>query len=100
MCVSTWEMQHVISHHQYTNWLPDELHRFQLTDIDACQYDFLCYMSRNLNVSTATWTAIMAMLVPISFVYSPFVVGPIYAFQLLKHQAIYSGDVCKVKSHS
>ena len=46
MCVSTWEMQHVISHHQYTNYLPDELHRFQLTDIDAAQYDFLCYLSR------------------------------------------------------
>ena len=46
MCISTWEMQHVISHHQYTNYLPEELHRFQLTDIDAAAYDSLCYLSR------------------------------------------------------
>jgi hypothetical protein len=100
MCVSTWELQHVISHHQYTNYLPDELNKFQLTDIDACQYDGLCYLSKNLNIGTTAWTALMAIVTPFAFVYSPFVVGPFYAFCLLRYQAIYSGDVCKVKSHS
>jgi len=42
----------------------------------------------------------MAILVPFAYVYSPFVVGPIYAYSLLRHQAIFSGDTCKVKSHS
>lgn len=100
MCVSTWELQHVISHHQYTNYLPDELHNYQLTDIDACQYDFMCYLSRNLNISNTMWTVLMSILTPFAFVYSPFIVGPWYAYCLLRHEAIFSGDVCKVKKHS
>ena len=100
MCVSTWELQHVICHHQYTNYLPDELNKLQLTDIDALQFDFLCQLSRNLNISSSTWTLIVAALTPFAFVYSPFIVGPWYAYNVVMNQAIFSGDVCKVKSHS
>jgi len=53
-----------------------------------------------LDISDTTWALIAAALVPFSFVYSPFIVGPYYAYNVLKHQAIFSGDVCKVKSHS
>jgi fatty acid desaturase len=43
---------------------------------------------------------LLAIITPFAFVYSPFIVGPFYSFCLLRYQAIYSGDVCKVKSHS
>jgi hypothetical protein len=94
--VETWELQHVISHHQYTNYMAEESGKFQLTDIDATQYDMLCHWSRSLDVSTQVWTLLVAAMVPFAFVQALFNIGPYYSYLLLCNQAINNGEVCKV----
>ena len=51
ICVTSWELQHVINHHQYTNYLPEEANQLQLLDVDAIAYDSLCDLANSLPIS-------------------------------------------------
>jgi len=99
ICITSWELQHVINHHQYTNYMNEEADEIQLVDIDAIAYDGICAFANSLDVSRTTWQIIVTCLIPFVFIQTPFGVGPINAYSLLKRKALINGDSVKVKSH-
>lgn len=99
ICITSWELQHVINHHQYTNYMGEEADEIQLIDIDAVAYDGICSFANSLDISQQTWKILVTFVIPLVFMQTPFGVGIINAYSLLKSKAIIGDATCKVKSH-
>jgi len=99
LCVSSWELQHVINHHQYTNYLPEEANEYQLVDVDAVSYDWLCDIANSLPVSQAVWKKLLIVLIPLVYATTPISVGAGNAYKVLTQGGIGVDNILKVKSH-
>lgn len=75
ICVTSWELQHVINHHQYTNYMPEEDGVAQLADIDIVSYDMVCDIANKLPISRWLWSKLLLLVIPFIFVFSPIVLG-------------------------
>lgn len=75
ICVTSWELQHVINHHQYTNYMAEESDEVQLIDIDAASYDLVCEIANNLNVSKTVWKMLVLIIIPFVYIFSPIIIG-------------------------
>lgn len=98
ICITSWELQHVINHHQYTNYMGEEADEIQLIDIDAVSFDRICAFANSLNVSQRTWKMIVTFIIPLVFLQTPVSVGLLNAYNVLKRGGLV-GDSVKVKSH-
>ena len=83
ICVTSWELQHVINHHQYTNYLPEEANELQLLDVDAIAYDSLCDLANSLPISQYVWKKLLLPIIPLIFINSPASIGTGNAYKIL-----------------
>lgn len=100
LCITSWELQHVINHHQYTNYMVEEDDQIQLADIDIASFDEINEIANRLPISKWMWSKLLYIVIPVIYVLSPIIIGINNAQSLVRNQMIVhdSGRV-KVKSH-
>lgn len=89
LCRSSWELQHVISHHAYTNYLPEDPNGGEeLCDLDATNFESVEQLGRWLNLSRPMWKLALCFIVPFSFLYIGISVGLGKAITLIQQQSL------------